>query len=203
MKTNSKRRVRTGLLTATLAGGTIFGAAQVAGAASAPVDDAPAEETTEDTTAAADGAPSAEERAEREERRAERRAEREANMEEIASLIGVEADDMREQLRGGSTLAVLAEANDVDVAAVIDLIVGQVNDRIDSAVENGFLDAEEADERRVDVEEKVTERVNEGRPERDGDRGPRGPHGHRGGSGPHDAPADDAPVDEAPADDEG
>ena len=52
------------------------------------------------------------------------------------------------------------------VDAVVDLIVEQKNERIDEAVESGRIEATDADEMRAEVEERVTTRVNEGRPER-------------------------------------
>jgi len=201
MKKFTNKRIRTGLLTAALAGGTLLGATQVGGVVNAQVDDVPTEEPTDtDTDTPGDaGDLTVEEREQRREQRQERREERRearsANAEEVAGLIGVEVEDIHEWVRGGGTLAEIAEQNDVSVDAVVSLIVDQKNERLDQAVENGRLDAAEADEKRAEVEERVTSRVNEGRPERvDGEgSGPRGDRGARGGGdgAPADAPATD------------
>ena len=53
MKTFTNKRIRTGLLTAALAGGTLLGATQVGGVVNAQTDDVPTEEPT-DTEAPAD-----------------------------------------------------------------------------------------------------------------------------------------------------
>jgi len=181
------RRIRTGLLTAALAGGTILGATQVAGAVNAQTDDEPTEQPTDPADVEADAGHEA--------RHGERRQARQADAQEIAELLGVDSEALHEQLHEeGATLAGIAEANGVAVDSVVDLLVEQQNERLDAAVEAGRLDAAEADEKRAEIEERVTTRVNEGRPE--GGEG-RGKHGHRrGGPGGHhgEAPAD-APAD--------
>ena len=120
-----------------------------------------------------------------------RQERRQESTQEIADLIGVEVDALTDWLRNGGTLAEIAEQNGVETDAVVDLIVANMNERLDEAVANDRIDAEEADERRAEIEERVTTQVNEGRPERDGS-GPRGDRGPRGPGGPGaDAPAAD------------
>jgi hypothetical protein len=194
MKKLSNKRIRMGLLTAALAGGTILGATQVGGIVNAQVDDVPTEEQTDTTTPADVDDLTTEQREQRreehQEHREARREARMANAEEVAGLIGVEVEDIHEWVRGGGTLAEIAEQNGVAVDDVVKLIVDQKNERIDEAVENGRIEADEADEKRAEVEERVTTRVTEGRPERGEGEG----HGHRGERGPRGggggAPAD-------------
>jgi len=192
--TMNHRKIRTGLLAAALAGGTLLGATQIGGVVNAQADDAPVEERERPIFDDLTEEEREQLREERRERREARREVRQANGQEVADLLGVETDVLRDWIHGGGTLAEIAEQNGVDVDAVVDLIVEQKNERIDTALENGRIDADDADEIRAELEERVTTRVNEGRPERGegegfgprGDRGPRGGHG-----GPADAPAVD------------
>ena len=154
MKNFSNKRIRTGLLAAALAGGTIVGATQIGGIANAQTDDTTVEDPTRDQT--------------REERRDARHDAREESMQEIAALIGVDVDALHDWLRSGGTLAAVATENGVEPSAVIDLMVTNANERIDQAVEDGRIDADEADERRSEVQERITTMVNEGRPDRAG-----------------------------------
>lgn len=179
------KRIRTSLLTAAIAGGTILGVTQVGGVANAQVDDAtvPAETTADDDTT------------DKAARRAARQEARQANRDEIASLLGLDAEDLREQIQGGSTLADVAEAQGVETSEVVDLLVDQKTERIDAAVEAGRITAEDAAERATELEERVQTRVEEGRPERaEGERGNRGPRGDRGprggGDGTVEAPTE-------------
>jgi hypothetical protein len=177
------KRIRTSLLTAAIAGGTILGVTQVGGIANAQVDDTtvPAETTAEDGDTTDKAA-----------RRAARQEARQANRDEVASLLGLDADALREQIQGGSTLADVAQTQGVETSDVVNLLVDQKTERIDAAVEAGRITAEEAAEKAAELEERVQTRVEEGRPERgEGERGPRGNRGPRGGGdGVVDAPAE-------------
>ncbi len=95
-----------------------------------------------------------------------RQERRQESAQEMADLIGVEVEALTDWLRNGGTLAEIAEQNDVDPEAVVELIVENMTERIDQAVENGRIDAEEVDEALAEIEERATTRVNEGRPER-------------------------------------
>ncbi|MFT6393360.1 MAG: hypothetical protein ACJA14_002890 [Ilumatobacter sp.] len=162
------KRIRTSLLTAAIAGGTILGVTQVGGVANAQVDDAPAPaETTADDDTTDKAA-----------RRAAHQEARQANRDEIASLLGLDSEALREQLQGGSTLADVAQAQGVETSEIVDLLVGQKTERIAAAVEAGRITEEEAAAKSAEFEERVQTRVEEGRPERgEGERGERGPRG--------------------------
>ncbi len=99
--------------------------------------------------------------------------------EEIAATLDLTVDDLTEALRDGSSLADLAAQQGVEVDIVIGLLVEQAQERLDAAVEDGRLTADEAAERLGDIESKITEMVNgELEPGRRGfGRGHRGPHG--------------------------
>lgn len=81
-------------------------------------------------------------------------------LEEAAEVIGVDAEQLAEQLADGATLAEVAEANGADPADVIDALVANAEERLAAAVENGRIDQAAADERLAEIEERVTDLVN-------------------------------------------
>lgn len=87
------------------------------------------------------------------------------HLEAAAEAIGIEADALREALQGGQTMAQVAEANGVEVQAVVDALVADRTERIDQAVADGRLPQEEADEKKANLEERITALVNGERPE--------------------------------------
>jgi polyhydroxyalkanoate synthesis regulator phasin len=89
--------------------------------------------------------------------------------EALTDLLGLDAEELRTQLREGLTLAEIAADQGVEVQAVIDELVAEVDERLDNAVENGRIDQAEADEKLADATTKITDMVNNGRPERDAD----------------------------------
>lgn len=92
-----------------------------------------------------------------------------AGMDAAAEALGLSDDELREQLRGGSSLAEVAEAQGVDVQVVIDALVAELSERLAERVESGDLTQEEADEKLAEATERITERVQQGPPERSGD----------------------------------
>jgi hypothetical protein len=87
--------------------------------------------------------------------------------EVLTEVLGLDAAELREQLRDGATLAEIAEAEGVDPQAVVDALVGELEERISSAVEKGRIDQSEADEKLAEAEERITDMVDNGRPDRD------------------------------------
>jgi ribosomal protein S20 len=77
-----------------------------------------------------------------------------------ATAIGIEPVELLQQLRDGQTIAEVAEANGVDVATVVDAVVAAMQERLDSAVDNGWITQEQADERAAQLEEQATALVN-------------------------------------------
>jgi hypothetical protein len=101
-----------------------------------------------------------------------------------AEALGMDEDDLRTALEAdGATLAQVAEDQGVAVDTLVQALVAAEQERIAQAVTDGRLTQEEADERLADLEERVTDRVDDER----GDRGP----GGRDGGGPRDEPAGD------------
>jgi ribosomal protein S20 len=95
-------------------------------------------------------------------------------LEAAARALNLSEDDLRAQLRDGKTIAQVAQAQGVDVQTVIDAMVAEATARIDQAVQEGDLTAEEANERKANLQERITRLVNEGKPKGGGPRG-RGP----------------------------
>lgn len=84
----------------------------------------------------------------------------------LAELVGTDAGSLREALKEGRTLAEVAVSNGVEAQTVIDALVDIANERIDAAVAAGKLTAAEAEEKRAEVETRISSFVNEGK---DGD----------------------------------
>jgi uncharacterized protein YidB (DUF937 family) len=86
--------------------------------------------------------------------------------EALTDLLGLDAQDLRQQLRDGATLSEIASTQGVDPQAVVDELVGELKERVDNAVENGRIDQTEADEKLADAEARITDMVENGRPGR-------------------------------------
>jgi uncharacterized protein YidB (DUF937 family) len=86
--------------------------------------------------------------------------------EALTDLLGLDAQDLRQQLRDGATLSEIASTQGVDPQAVVDELVGELEERVDNAVENGRIDQTEADEKLAEAEARITDMVENGRPGR-------------------------------------
>jgi uncharacterized protein (DUF433 family) len=108
-------------------------------------------------------------------------------LDNLAEVLGVEVDALRESLADGMTIAEVAEANGVDVQTVIDALVSAAEARIDEAVAADRLSAEDGEERKAELAERISDFVNNtgdhllGGGRFGGPRGNRGP----GGRGPN------------------
>lgn len=96
---------------------------------------------------------------ERHDRRVERRR---AMVATAAEALGISTEDLVEQMRGGDTIAEIAEQRDVDVQKVIDALVAEAKAAIDEAVADGKIPAERADELARRANERIERFVNEG-----------------------------------------
>jgi len=118
---------------------------------------------------------------ERQAARQERFEQKQANRQAVLDLLGLTREELHEAFQNDQSLADVAGEQTGDVIA---LIVSQMQDKIASAVENGRLTQEEADEKLATLEADVTEKVNTPPSEREGN-GHHGPGGRRGpGGGP-------------------
>lgn len=103
----------------------------------------------------------------------------------IAEALEMEPADIIAQVQDEATLAEVIEANGGDVEAIKADLVAAATERINQAVEDGWLTQEEADEKLADLETHINDILNGEFEPRSG-RGPgRGP---RGGNAPDNAP---------------
>ena len=105
------------------------------------------------------------------------------NLDELATVLGTDADTLGQELRDGQSLADIAAANGVATQDVVDAIVANMDARIQAGVDAGKLDQTKADEMLAEAETRAEGIV-------DGTIQPGGHQGHR-------APGQNAP--QAPA----
>lgn len=79
--------------------------------------------------------------------------------EALTDLLGLDVHELRQQLRDGATLAEIATAQGVEPQAVVDELVAEYRERLDSAVENGRLEQADADARLAKATERITQLV--------------------------------------------
>ena len=77
-------------------------------------------------------------------------------LDAAASFLGVDEDELRQQLRDGKTLAEIAEENGKSVAGLVDAMVDAAAEELDQAVEEGRLTREQADELEGLLEERIS-----------------------------------------------
>lgn len=179
----SKRRLHTGFLTAGAVVAMVLAGLGVAGAQTGdpPTTTEPAQSTAP--------APSAQGDDEARKAGCHHGHHRKANLATAASTIGVTEEELRTALRGGQSIAQVAQSKDVDVQKVIDAMVADAKAKLAEAVQNGRLTQAQADAKSANLTDRITEMVNrEGLPAR----GPGG-HRHHHGPPPQDAPADAEP----------
>lgn len=94
-----------------------------------------------------------------------------AKLENVAELLGLSTDEIREAVEGGQTLAELAEAQGVSEDQLVAALMEGVQEKMDQAVENDRLDADDADAKLAEIEERMVARINGEMPEgEDGER---------------------------------
>ncbi|MCJ7673079.1 MAG: hypothetical protein MUP67_13705 [Acidimicrobiia bacterium] len=86
-------------------------------------------------------------------------------LEAAAKALNLSEDELRTKLEDGTTtIAAVAAAQGVDVQTVIDAMVADVTAKIDQKVADGDIDEAKATEIKANLTERITQRVNEGRP---------------------------------------
>lgn len=104
--------------------------------------------------------------------------------QEVADLLGLTPEELREQLQGDATLADLAADAGVTTEALVDAMLSGMREHLAERVESGDITQEEADERLAQATEWATAVANGERPD-----GPFGPGRH------HDADSSDDGAD--------
>ncbi|MEL6982527.1 MAG: hypothetical protein AAFO29_08890, partial [Actinomycetota bacterium] len=112
-----------------------------------------------------------------------------AKAEILEDLLGLSAVEIRDAMAEGSTLAEVAGTQGVGEDELITALVDAASERIDEAVAEDRLDAEEAEERKAGLEERISEMVNREPGENFGERS-RGNRGARAFRGSLDAVED-------------
>jgi hypothetical protein len=100
-----------------------------------------------------------------------------------AKELGLTAEELREQLHNGASLAEIAEEQGVEVDDLVGALVDAAEESLAAAVDDGRIDQERADEIAAGLEERIRTFVEEGFPARPDDIGP-GPWGGHGFAGP-------------------
>ncbi|MFB5269975.1 hypothetical protein ACE41H_24775 [Paenibacillus enshidis] len=82
------------------------------------------------------------------------------NSQELATLLGLTADELKSAIKEGSSLADIAEEQNVDVDDVIDLLVSSMTKKLDAQLEEGKLTDKQYEARKTELENRVTKMVN-------------------------------------------
>jgi len=89
-----------------------------------------------------------------------------AKLDAAATAIGISVDELRTALESGQTIAQVAESKGVNVQTVIDALVADAKAHLAEDVASGKHTQEEVDQKLADLEERITEMVNNPRPAR-------------------------------------
>ena len=76
-----------------------------------------------------------------------------------ADVIGIDESALLAAVADGDSIADVARAHDVEVSKVVDAIVASMQRRLDEAVENGWLDGDQADELADELAEDLRDRA--------------------------------------------
>lgn len=87
-------------------------------------------------------------------------------LHEAAEATGLEPEAIVEQLRGGTPLSEILTTNGVDPTTFVDDFVAQATERINTAVANGRISQERADEMIANLREGIAARIDESLPVR-------------------------------------
>ncbi|CAI8753113.1 DUF2680 domain-containing protein [Brevibacillus sp. IT-7CA2] len=85
---------------------------------------------------------------------------------ELLSLLKLDADKLKEELAAGKTLAAIAQAQGVDTADVVALLVEQQEAKLKEAVTAGKLTQEQADKLSENLSDRVKEQVENTKPDK-------------------------------------
>jgi len=83
-----------------------------------------------------------------------------AAVKDAAGVIGIEPKELLSDLKAGQSIAEVATAHGVDPQTVIDKLVTDASARVDQAVTNGKLTAEQAAKIKAALPDRVTKLVN-------------------------------------------
>lgn len=78
-----------------------------------------------------------------------------------AEALGITTDELQTELESGKSIADIATEKSVDLDTIVDAFVAPMAERLQTAVENGRLTQEEADEIVQTMRENITEKLNQ------------------------------------------
>lgn len=90
------------------------------------------------------------------------------NLSTVAEVLGVTAEDLRDSLGNGDTLADVADAQGVSVDALTAALVDAKTEKIAEKVEAGRITQEQADAKLAELEARIEAKINGERSERNG-----------------------------------
>jgi lipoate-protein ligase A len=96
-----------------------------------------------------------------------------AASEEVAAVLNLTTTELATQLREGKSLAAIAEAQDVDINKVKEVLTAEFKAHLDEEVVEGKHTQAEADEKLAKFESRLDDMVNTARPQ-----GGKKGHGH-------------------------
>ena len=77
-----------------------------------------------------------------------------------ADTIGIPAKELRQAVKGGQSISEVAEVNGVSTQTVVDAVVNDLSARLDTAVADGKITQERADNVKERLPERITNLVN-------------------------------------------
>jgi hypothetical protein len=111
------------------------------------------------------------------------RGHRGPGLEAAATALGMTKAELRTAVQSGQTLAQIAADKGVEVQVVIDALKTELAAHLAEEVTSGEITQAQADQKLATATERITDMVNNGRPER-GPKGEQGPQGPRGEQAP-------------------
>jgi hypothetical protein len=83
------------------------------------------------------------------------------DLEEAADYLGLDRDELLDELADGNSLADIARDEGKSVDRLVQALVEAAEERIDDAAASGRLSGEQADELKEDLEERIQDRVDD------------------------------------------
>lgn len=79
---------------------------------------------------------------------------------EMLTLLKIDAETMKNELKAGKTLAAIANERGVSEQELKDFMVSSIAQRIDKGVESGRISTEKADQMKANLEQRVSDMIN-------------------------------------------
>ncbi len=83
-----------------------------------------------------------------------------------AKALGLTETELRAELKDGKSLAAVAKAEGVDTDVLVKALVADAEAKLDAAVKDDKITQEQADKRKETLTERITDSINNARPER-------------------------------------